>query len=271
MPTPRNRASKPGQIGNRLLERLPEEEFATLAPLLVPTTVKLKQVLVHPGEPIHEVFFPTTAVISALVDMEDGSEVETGITGAEGMVGLYTALGLESDPQRSICQVPGKGFKLSARAFRGAIERSRPLHSLILKYAAVVLRQTGQGMACNALHPVPERLSRWLLMSHDRVGRDEFPMTQEFMGDLLGVRRPTVTIAAEHPASGRAHRRPAGLHPDRRPLGAGGGRVRVLRDHPGALRANLPGAHEALVTGITLGGSGEGSGEPRPTTLRRRR
>jgi CRP-like cAMP-binding protein len=196
MPSPRNRASKPGQIGNRLLERLPEEEFDALAPLLVPRTLKLKQVLVQPGEPVHEVFFPTSAVISALVVMEDGSEVETGITGAEGMVGLYTALGLESDLQRSICQVPGKGYSLSTQAFRGAIRRSGPLHSLILKYAAVVLRQTGQGMACNALHPVPERLSRWLLMSHDRVGRDEFPMTQEFMGELLGVRRPTVTIAA---------------------------------------------------------------------------
>src|SRR4051812_1037743 len=83
MPVPRNRAPKPGQIGNRLLERLPEEEFDALAPLLASRTVKLKQVLVQPGEPIHEVFFPTSAVISALVVMEDGSEVETGITGAE--------------------------------------------------------------------------------------------------------------------------------------------------------------------------------------------
>jgi CRP-like cAMP-binding protein len=196
MSTPSNRASGPGQVNNRLLERLPEEEFAALAPLLMPRAVKLKQVLVRPGEPIQEVFFPTTAVISALVDMEDSSAVETGITGAEGMVGLYTALGLESDPQRSICQVPGKGYSLSARSFRQALERSRPLQSLMLRYAAVVLRQTGQGMACNTLHPAPERLSRWLLMSHDRVGRDEFTMTQEFMGDLLGVRRPTVSIAA---------------------------------------------------------------------------
>jgi len=184
------------RAGNRLLERLPGEVYASLAPLLVPTTWKLKQLLIQTEESIPAIFFPTTAIISTLVIMEDGSEVETGITGAEGLVGLSTALGLEFDLHRAICQVPGDGLRLPAVAFREALARSRPLDLLVRRYAAVVLRQTGQAVACNALHPVEERLSRWLLMSHDRVGRDEFPMTQEFMGDLLGVRRQTVTIAA---------------------------------------------------------------------------
>ena len=112
------------------------------------------------------------------------------------MVGLSTALGLDSALHREICQVPGDSFRLPAQIFRKALERSRPLDALIRQYAAVMLRQTGQGMACNALHPITERLCRWLLMSHDRVGKDEFPMTQEFMGDLLGARRQSVTVAA---------------------------------------------------------------------------
>ena len=196
MSSERTRELTPGRTGNRLLDRLPEGEYARLAPLLMSTPLTLKQLLIQPDEPIRDIFFPTTALVSTLVVMEDGNEVETGITGAEGMVGLSTALGLDFDLHRSICQVPGEGFRLPAPAFREAVERNRPLDLLIRRYAAVVLRQTGQAVACNALHPVTERLSRWLLMSHDRVGRDEFPMTQEFMGELLGVRRQTVTVVA---------------------------------------------------------------------------
>jgi CRP-like cAMP-binding protein len=196
MPNPRKPELTPGRTGNRLLDRLPEEEYTRLAPLLVSTPLKLKQLLIQASASIPDIYFPTTALVSTLVVMEDGSEVETGIAGAEGMVGLSTALGLEFDLHRAICQVPGECFRLPARAFREALERSRPLDALIRRYAAVVLRQTGQAVACNALHPVTERLSRWLLMSHDRVGRDEFPMTQEFMGELLGVRRQTVTVTA---------------------------------------------------------------------------
>ena len=187
---------KPSRIANRLLEQLSGDDYDTLAPLLVPIDLKLKHVLILPGELITDVFFPTTAVISALVALEEGSEVETGITGAEGLVGLAITLGLESESQRSICQVPGRVFSVPARAFRKAIERSRPMDSMVRKYAGFMLRQTGQGMACNARHPVHERLSRWLLMSHDRVGLDKFPMTHEFMGALLGVRRQSVTLAA---------------------------------------------------------------------------
>src|SRR4051812_44127564 len=159
MSNPRKRLPKPGQRGNRLLDRLPEEEYAHLAPFLVSVPLKLKQLLSQPNDPVRDVYFPTTALISTLVVMEDGKDVETGITGAEGMVGLSTALGLESELHRSVCQVPGEGFRMPARAFREAIERSRTLDALVRRYVAVMLRQTGQGMACNALHPVTERLS----------------------------------------------------------------------------------------------------------------
>jgi CRP-like cAMP-binding protein len=125
--------------------------------------LKLKQLLIQPNDPYRDIYFPTTALVSSLVVMEDGSEVETGITGAEGLVGLSVALGLESSLHREICQVPGEGFSLPAQVFREALERSRTLDALVRQYAAVMLRQTGQGMACNALHPVTERLCRWLL------------------------------------------------------------------------------------------------------------
>jgi CRP-like cAMP-binding protein len=196
MPSSKTREPKPSRSGNRLLDRLPDEIYAELAPHLSPMQLKLKQLLIQPKDQIRDVFFPTTAVVSSLVVMENGSEVETGITGAEGFVGLSIALGLEAALHREICQVPGESFRLPAQIFVAARERSRPLDALIRQYSAVMLRQTGQGMACNALHPVTERLCRWLLMSHDRVGKDEFPMTQEFMGDLLGVRRQSVTVAA---------------------------------------------------------------------------
>ena len=128
--------------------------------------------------------------------MEDGSEVETILTGTEGMVGLEVALGIAFSLHNAICQVPGKALCLPATAFREALERGRTLDALMRLYAAVVLRQVTQVVACNALHPVNERLCRWLLMSHDRAARDEFPMTQEFMGEMLGVRRQTVTVTA---------------------------------------------------------------------------
>jgi CRP-like cAMP-binding protein len=196
MPTQRTRELTAGRTGNRLLDSLSEEDCAHLFPSLVFAPLKLKQPLFRPDDAIRDVYFPTTALVSLLVVMEDGSEVETTLVGAEGMVGLPLALGIDSGLHKAICQVPGEGFRLPARAFLQALERSRPLDALIRRYAGVVLRQVTQVVACNALHPVNERLCRWLLMSHDRVGRDEFPMTQEFMGEMLGVRRQTVTVTA---------------------------------------------------------------------------
>src|SRR4051794_7456901 len=146
----------PGRTDNRLLDRLPEEEYARLAPSLVSTTLELKQVLSLADEPIQDIYFPTTAVVSTLVVTEDGSEVETTLIGAEGMVGLPVALGLDFGLHRAICQVPGEGLHLPAGRFREALERSRPLDALMRRYAAVVLRQVTQVVACNALHPVTE-------------------------------------------------------------------------------------------------------------------
>jgi CRP-like cAMP-binding protein len=173
-----------------------EEDRARLAPSLELVSLELKEPLTELERPIRHIYFPTTAVVSILVVMVDGSEVESGLVGAEGLVGLSVALGLDLAIYRTICQVPGEAWRAPARVFREAVQRSRPLDELIMHYTSVRLRQTAQLVACNALHPAAERLCRWLLMSHDRVGRDEFPMTHEFMSELLGVRRPSVSIIA---------------------------------------------------------------------------
>ena len=196
MPTPMWREHTPGRTGNDLLDRFPEEDFARLSPSLAVVSLVLRDLLDEADRPIRDVYFPTTAMISMIVVMEDGNEVETGLVGSEGLVGLSVALGLDSGLQRSICQSRGDAWRLPAPVFREVLERSRPLNSLIMRYAAVTLRQTAQVVACNALHPVAERLCRWLLMSHDRVGRDKFVMTQEFMGEMLGVRRQSVAVVA---------------------------------------------------------------------------
>jgi CRP-like cAMP-binding protein len=187
---------EPAATGNRLLAALPEPESARLAPALEAVSLELKQPLIQAGQPIHHLFFPTTAMASVLVVMEDGAEVEAGLIGPEGLVGLSAALGLDFAIYRVICQVPGEAWRMPARAFQQALQRSGPLAALIQRYTAVQLRQTAQLVACNALHTVTERLCRWLLMSHDRVGCDEFPMTQEFMSELLGLQRPSVTLIA---------------------------------------------------------------------------
>lgn len=196
MSAKRKPTKESGRSGNRLLAALAEDEYASLASSLEFVSLELKQLLIQVGQPIRHVLFPTTAIGSLLVVMEDGAEVEVGLIGPEGLIGVSVAFGLEFAVYRCICQVPGEAWRIPAQVFREALQRSRPLGALIRLYTAVQLRQTAQIVACNALHPATERLCRWLLMTHDRVGRNEFPMTQEFMSELLGVRRPSVTLIA---------------------------------------------------------------------------
>ncbi len=195
MPTRQRFPNDPGPAGNRLLAALGDEDYASLAASLEPVSLVLRQPLTQLGQPIRHVFFPTTAICSVLVVMENAAEVEVGLVGPEGMVGLSVALGLEFAVYRTICQVPGLTWRLPTHIFREALQ-SRTLKRLVHRYAAVRLRQTAQMVACNTLHPATARLCRWLLMCHDRVSRDEFPMTQEFMSELLGVRRPSVSLIA---------------------------------------------------------------------------
>jgi CRP-like cAMP-binding protein len=185
-----------GETGNRLLDRLPRDEFERLAPLLELVHLAAKQNLYGVNDPIPHVYFPKTGMVSVVILLEDGRQVESGTVGNEGLIGLPVVLGFRFSTHEIMCQVPGESLRLPVSPFMEVVERSPQLYSLLQRYVAVSLRTTAQIVACNALHPVLERLCRWLLMIHDRVATEAFPITQEFLAAMLGVRRQTISIIA---------------------------------------------------------------------------
>ncbi len=189
--TPRFRDS-----GNDLLDRLPDDEFDHIEPLLQRVTLTLRQVVHEYEAEVTHVHFPTTALISLLTVLQEDDPVESATVGKEGFVGLAASLGVDESPHRVICQMVGDSLRLPVRPFLKALVRGPVLTRLVQRYVAFSLRSTGQGIACNALHTVEARASRWLLMLHDQAGRDEFPMTHEFLAFMLGVRRQGVTVVA---------------------------------------------------------------------------
>lgn len=183
---------------NGLLAALPPKDLARLRPHLHVEPVVLKQLLFDQGKDIDNVYFPTSAVVSILTTMEDGSGVEIATVGNEGMVGVPLFLGTPSMPVRefSQAQVPGEVVRMGAEAFLDEVGEGRALRGVVQRYVQAFFSQISQQVACNALHSVEKRCSRWLLLTHDRVGTDEFPITQEFLSQMLGVRRASVTVAA---------------------------------------------------------------------------
>ena len=187
----------PFEKENLLLAALPSEERARLEPFLEWIEVDLNETLIAPNEPITQVFFPYDVVTSTIQEMQDGSMVETGLMGIEGMIGIQLWLRMPSTPTRTFAQVGGFGHRMDARVFiREVMDKPSPLNVLVARYTHAFLSHTSQVAACNRLHPVDQRLCRWLKLVHDRVRRDEFPMRQEFLATMLGVQRPTVSIAA---------------------------------------------------------------------------
>jgi CRP-like cAMP-binding protein len=175
-----------------LLAALPVDEYRRLAPHLSRVHLALKQVLYEPGAPVTHVYFPLDAVVSLLTVMGDGSAIETGLVGREGLAGLPVFFRTGVGDGRAVCQVAGDAWRLPADAFRAALDRGGDLPVRLLRYAQTVLRTAAQAVACNALHSVEARCARWLLMVADRVGGDRFPMTQLFLAEMLGVRRASV-------------------------------------------------------------------------------
>lgn len=181
---------------NALLARLPRHELEAISPELEPVKLELKQVLHAPFEPIEHVFFMTRGVASMVNEPETGDIVEFATVGREGMIGFPLLLGAKSVPSRAIVQVPGDGLRMKAGDLERALPRTPVLYQLLLRYTMALLNQVAQGTSCNRLHEVQERCARWLLQTHDRVDGDSFPMTQEFLSQMLGVHRPTVSVAA---------------------------------------------------------------------------
>ena len=182
---------------NRLLAALPPADYARILPSLTVVPLKLKDILHKPGEPIREVYFPGGGFCSMLTVLEDGGMVEIATIGREGMVGSSAVL--DGTPVTSAAMVQGETdtcYRMKVDAFRREIERRGAFHELMAHYTQALFGFVAQSTACNAVHSVEQRLARWLLMARDRMGRDDFPLTQEFASMMLGASRPTVTLVA---------------------------------------------------------------------------
>ena len=178
---------------NRLLSLLSDDDYERLRPHLSPVDLDYKKDLYQASHRIEHVYFPVEGVASLVIAMSDGDGAEVGTIGNEGLVGLPTCLGNHSAPSSAYVQVPGKALRIDADLFRGELERSPPLNLVMLRYAHAFLNQVAQSAACAQLHRVEQRCCRWLLMTRDRMPSDDFLLTHEFLGMMLGVRRTTVT------------------------------------------------------------------------------
>jgi CRP-like cAMP-binding protein len=181
---------------NRLLADLPRGEYDRLLPHLEKVSLPLKDILYEANGPIPHVFFPLHGVVSLVILMDGDVSLEVGTIGNEGIVGTPVFLGSDSSPTRAISQIPGEALRMETKVFQEEMKRSRPLYGLVQRYTQAMINQISQSIVCNHRHSVQKRMCRWLLMSHDRVGTDEFQLTQEFLAQMLGVRRPTVSAVA---------------------------------------------------------------------------
>ena len=166
-----------------------------------PPDIELVDVHTHQAiyvadKPMDKVYFPVDAVISVVTTLIDGTSVEVGSIGSEGTTGIFTALGASTVPNATFCQVDGRCFVMSCEAFERYLTTVPKFREALNKYAMGYINVLAQLVACNRLHALDSRCARWLLMTHDRVGRDTFPLTQEFLAMMLGVRRSGVTLAA---------------------------------------------------------------------------
>ncbi len=186
----------PKPIENRLLAALPDDEYQRLVPHLERVSLPREQVIYDPGEPIRHVYFPHQAIVSLVSTMLNGSTVEVGMVGNEGMVGTPVFLGGNSTTTRAFVQVAGSGIRMEATRLKAEFNRGGALQSLLLRYMQALHTQVSQTAACNRLHSVEARLARWLLMTSDRMQSDQFELTQEFIAQMLGTRREGVTVAA---------------------------------------------------------------------------
>ena len=192
-------ANRPPPAGNpnRILAALPAADYTRIIPALMVVPLKLKDVLHKPGEPIKDVYFPGGGFCSMLTVLEDGGMVEIATIGREGMVGVSAVL--DGTRVTSAAMVQGETeicYQMKVDAFRREVDRHGAFHELISHFAQALFGFVAQSTACNAVHSVEQRLARWLLMARDRMGSDEFPLTQEFVAMMLGASRPTVTVVA---------------------------------------------------------------------------
>jgi CRP-like cAMP-binding protein len=182
---------------NALLAALDPEDFARFKSDVDVLALPVKRFLHRPGDVIDYVYFPVTGFCSELTVLESGEMVEIATIGSEGMVGVFAAGDGHVAPSAAMVQAEmSRCYRLPASVFRREMDRRGGFYDLLTRYAHAHVAFIMQSTACNAVHNVEERLAHWLLMAHDRVGDNQFPLTQEFAAMMLGVARPTVTIVA---------------------------------------------------------------------------
>ena len=181
--------------GNRLLRDLPEVEETIASSLFETVELASKEEIAKPGEKIEWVHFPDSAVISIVTVVNGNGGVEAMTVGRDGMGSLPLIAGARTAFGRIVCQIPGQARRAGADEFLTALEDMPELRRRLNLYAQLAFDVTAQSAACNRIHVTEERCARWLLMAQDRAGRDEFKLTQTFLSQMLGVRRPAVTVA----------------------------------------------------------------------------
>jgi CRP-like cAMP-binding protein len=183
-------------LQNRLLAALPPTDFSLFDSDLRASTFKQGAIVQEAGEPVDQVYFPQTGMISLLVITQEGVGIEAATIGREGAIGLHRGLGKRRSFTRAVIQVSGTISHISADVFERAVERSDAIKDMITHYTEVLWVEAQQIAACNAVHSAEARFARWLLQTQDRIDSDALPLTQEFLSQMLGVRRTTVTLVA---------------------------------------------------------------------------
>jgi CRP-like cAMP-binding protein len=189
-------ADMPAPTKNRLLAKLPPEEYERILPHLGHVSFSLGQVVYESGGQMDHIYFPTTAIVSLLYTMENGSSAEMGMAGNEGLVGVALFMGGNTMPNRAVVQSAGCAVRMRAKVLQDEFALGATFQRLLLRYTQALLTQMSQTAVCNRLHAIEQQLCRWLLLSRDRLDSDELVMTQELIANMLGVRREGVTAAA---------------------------------------------------------------------------
>jgi len=181
---------------NQLLAALPDSEWLRWQSHLEQVSMPLGQVLYEPGATLSHVYFPSDSIVSLLYVMENGASAEIAVVGNEGIVGISLFMGGESTPSRAVVQSAGEGFRVRAQMMKEEFNRAGPVLHLFLRYTQALITQMAQTAVCNRHHSLDQQLCRWLLLSLDRLRKNELVMTQELIANMLGVRREGVTEAA---------------------------------------------------------------------------
>lgn len=182
--------------GNKMLAALPANEYRRLADKLEPFDLKFGEIIYEPDVNMENVYFPNSGIVSFMTAIEKGSTLEVGFVGNEGMVGLSTFLGITKSPNSAVVRATGIAWKMKAADFLEEYRANISLSRFVHRYTHLLLTQLSLVGACNRFHPIIKRLTCWLLMTSDRMGTDKFHITQEFISNMLGVRREAVALAA---------------------------------------------------------------------------